>query len=68
LGDFLEFKDNMVAHKNMKSAPTKSASSSKMAGSGGSSGGLDLSISGTKATKGSASKGGFDLSISGKKV
>lgn len=69
LGDFMEFKDTMVAHKNAK-APTSRSSSEKVHSNAGA-GGLDLSIAGTKATaKPSSGKGGggFDLSISGKKV
>mmetsp|Transcript_21588 Transcript_21588/g.37298 ORF Transcript_21588/g.37298 Transcript_21588/m.37298 type:complete len:192 (-) Transcript_21588:61-636(-) len=69
LGDFMEFKDTMVAHKNAK-APTSRSSSEKVRSNAGA-GGLDLSIAGTKATaKPSSGKGGggLDLSISGKKV
>lgn len=69
LGDFMEFKDTMVAHKNAKT--TSSRSSSEKVRSNAGAGGLDLSIAGTKATaKPSSGKGsgGLDLSISGKKV
>lgn len=60
----------MVAHKNLKTATTAKGPSGS-GKSSSSSGGLDLSISGTKATsKASSGKGsgGFDLSVSGKKV
>ena len=51
LGDFMEFKDTMVAQKNMKSSSAQdsvkaSATGGKGGSSGKSSGGLDLSISG----------------------
>ena len=51
LGDFMEFKDTMVAQKNMKSSSAHdsvkaSATGGKGGSSGKSSGGLDLSISG----------------------
>lgn len=58
LGDFTEFKDLMISHKQSKTAPAG--------------GGFDLHISGKGAAKpssGSGSgKGGFDLSISGKRL
>ena len=67
LGDFMEFKDVMVAQKDLKKTTQRGPKSA---------GGLDLSVSGTAATGrkggggggGGGGSGGLDLSIAGRQI